>query len=127
MNEDRLAALLARARTEVAAAQTLTSAGFEVQSISRAYYAAFYAAEAALLTMGETRSKHSGVIAAFGRLVVREGELDSDVGRILRRLFEQRQAADYAWLDTPEDAKTDAAAEAQRFVDAVEAWIKERR
>lgn len=124
----RLTALLARARTEIAAADTLASAGFEEQSTSRAYYAAFFAAEAALLTVGETRSKHSGVIAAFGRLVVKEGGLNPDAGAVLRRLFEMRNAADYSWLDAPtEPVSKDPIADARGFVDAVETWIGERR
>ena len=64
---------LARSRQELGAARLLTEAGFGAQAISRAYFAAFFAAEAALLLLGETRSKHSGVISAFGRRVVREG------------------------------------------------------
>lgn len=124
---DHVAALLARARTEVDAARTLSLAGFEPQSISRAYYAAFYAAEAALLTMGETRSKHSGVLAAFGRLVVKDGGLDADVGGALRRLFELRNAADYSWLDAPETTSDDPVADAEGFVDAIETWMEKRR
>ena len=55
---------LERSRHELAAARLLADNGFPAQAISRAYYAAFYAAEAALLGIGEVRSKHAGVIAA---------------------------------------------------------------
>jgi len=123
---DRVAALLARSRMEIDAALTLAAAGFEPQSTSRAYYAAFYAAEAALLALGETRSKHAGVIAAFGRLVVKEGGLDPEAGRTLRRLFEWRNAVDYAWLDSLDAASGDPLKEAERFVAAVETWISAR-
>jgi uncharacterized protein (UPF0332 family) len=116
---DRSAALLRRARTEVDAARLLAGAGFSEQSISRAYYGTFYAAEAALLAVGETRSKHSGVLSAFGRFVVKDGHLDAEVGGILRALFELRNAADYSWLDSDEDLGGDAAADAARFIDAV--------
>ncbi len=34
---------------------------------ARAYYAVFYAAKAALISQAINRSKHSGVIAAFGQ------------------------------------------------------------
>jgi uncharacterized protein (UPF0332 family) len=77
---DRIPALLARSRTELDASRVLASAGFIDQAISRAYYGAFYAAEAALTSLGETRSKHSGVVAAFGRLVVQEGGFDEKLG-----------------------------------------------
>jgi uncharacterized protein len=122
----RIPALLARSRTELDAARVLASAGFTDQAISRAYYGAFYAAEAALISLGETRSKHSGVVAAFGRLVVREGGFDERLGGELRRLFELRNAADYSWLDTAGQADDEAIAAAQRFVEGVERWIEQR-
>lgn len=52
---------IARPRQELAAAQLLAENGFAAQAVSLAYYAAFYSAEAALLSLGETRAKHSGV------------------------------------------------------------------
>jgi len=61
---------LVRSRQELAAARLLASGGFPAQAISRAYFAAFFAAEEALVTLGETRSKHSGVVSAFGRLLI---------------------------------------------------------
>ena len=117
-------ALLARARTELDAAGVLMREGFENQSTSRAYYAAFFAAEAALLSLGESRSKHSGVIAAFGRLVVKEGGLDRAIGGSLRRLFELRNAADYASLDDSDAGSAEAIAIAEQFVQSVVAWIE---
>jgi uncharacterized protein (UPF0332 family) len=47
---------IARSRRELDAAQLLADNGFSAQAVSRAYYAAFYAAEAALLSLGETRA-----------------------------------------------------------------------
>jgi uncharacterized protein (UPF0332 family) len=117
---------LERAREEIAAAETLAAAGFERQAVSRAYYAAFYAAEAALLALGETRSKHAGVLSAFGRLVVKDGGMNPDIGRVLRRLFELRHVADYGPPDERVPANVDAVADALRVVDAVEAWISGR-
>ncbi len=94
MSEDRGNALLARADTELLAARTLEEAHFSAQATSRSYYAAFYAAEAALLSLGETRSKHSGVLGAFGLLVVKQGGFDPALAAELRRLFELRSIAD---------------------------------
>lgn len=117
---------LTRSRQEIEAARLLAEGGFGAQAVSRAYYAAFYAAEHALASLGQSRSKHSGVIAAFGKLVIRAGGLEEETGRILRSLFEQRNAADYGEaLPSPEDAEH-AIADAQRFVDAVESWLRER-
>jgi uncharacterized protein (UPF0332 family) len=116
---------LTRSRREIEAAQLLAEGGFGAQAISRAYYAAFSAAEQALASLGESRSKHSGVIAAFGRIVVREGGLGEETGRILRSLFEQRNDADYGEaVASRQDAEL-AIRDAQRFVDAVESWLRE--
>jgi uncharacterized protein (UPF0332 family) len=123
---DRIPALLARSRTELDASRVLASAGFIDQAISRAYYGSFYAAEAALMSLGETRSKHSGVVAAFGRLVVREGGFDEKLGGELRRLFELRNVADYSWLDVPGQTGDEPIAAAQRFVEGVEGWVEQR-
>ena len=115
---------LARSRQELGAARTLVKESFGEQAISRAYFAAFFAAEAALSLLGETRSKHSGVISAFGRRVVREGGLDESAGRLLRSLFERRNQADYGSASmTLEEAEV-ALADAERFVDAVSEWIE---
>jgi uncharacterized protein len=101
-------------------------AGFGDQAVSRAYYAAFYAAEAALLSIDQTRSKHSGVLAAFGRLIVRDGGFDPGLGSELRRLFELRNAADYSWLDESAPGEGDPILAAEGFVDGVERWVVER-
>jgi hypothetical protein len=117
---------LTRSRREIEAARLLVEGDFGAQAVSRAYYAAFYAAEQALGFLGESRSKHSGVIAAFGRLVVREGGLEEEIGRILRSLFEQRNDVDYGEAVASRADAELAIRDAQRFVDAVEAWLTGR-
>lgn len=103
----------------------LVDGGFHSQAVSRAYYAAFYAAAEALLVLGETRSKHSGVVAAFARLVVKPGGIDEDVGRALRSLFDQRNVADDGdERISSEQAKT-ALQTASDVVAAVERWFAE--
>lgn len=78
---------------------------------------------AALDAVGVTRTKHSGVHSAFGRLVVKEGGLDPDIGEVFARLFDLRNDADY--LAEPIDPKRagKAIADAERFVAAVESWL----
>lgn len=105
----------------------LLESEYPAQACSRAYYATFYAAEATLLTLGERRSKHTGVLAAFGEFVVNQGGFDADLGRLLRSLFAARTEADYR-LNPMSRAEIDTAiVDARRFVDAVAAWIDERR
>ncbi|MGQ0575341.1 MAG: HEPN domain-containing protein [Pseudonocardia sp.] len=117
---------LPRSRQELAAARVLIDQGFPAQAVSRSYYAALYAAEAALLILGETRSKHSGVISAFHRLVVHDGGLEPVIGRLLAALFSSRGQADYSTLPVPDHEAPAALADATRVVDAVEAWLGSR-
>jgi uncharacterized protein (UPF0332 family) len=114
---------LSRSRQEIDAARLLADGDFAAQAISRAYYAAFYAAEQALASLGESRSKHSGVIAAFGKLVIREGELDEKIGRVLRSLFEQRNDVDYGEAVASREDAERAIRDAERFIDAVASWL----
>lgn len=117
---------MTRSRREVEAARYLADGGFAAQAVSRAYYAAFHAAEEALLALGETRSKHSGVIAAFERLVVREGGLDPVNGRLLRSLFRRRNEADYGAVPASQEEAAEAVSDADRVVEAVESWLSRR-
>ena len=116
---------IARSEKELGAARVLADGGFSEQAVSRAYFACFYAAEAALLSLGETRSRHSGVIAAFSKLVIKDGGLDPGAGAILRSLFEDRNQADYRFLEAPPETAKSAISRASEFVDAVKAWLQE--
>ncbi len=115
--------LLERSRAELAAARALVTQAFSAQAVTHAYYAAFFAAEGALLSLGETRSKHSGVIGAFGQLIVKGGGVEPATGRILRDLYELRQRAVYDGAKVEEAHARSAIADAERFVDAVVAWL----
>lgn len=122
MNEE-VDALLVRAGRELEAARLLAGRGFRPQAISRSYYAAFYAAEAALLALGEARAKHSGVISAFAELVVRKAGLDPEQGTVLRSLFTRRNEADYSSPPDSAKAADEAVHDAERFVESVRSWL----
>ncbi len=125
---NRIDALMARASEDLDAARLLAARGHERIAVSRACYAAFYAASAALLVLGEARSKHSGVVSAFGRLLVLDHGLDREVGRSLRRLFEERAEADYDELHGVDaDDASAALDDAEMVVDAVRTWIAGRQ
>jgi len=118
---------LDRCWEELAAARLLAGRGFPAQAVSRAYFAAFFAAEAALLAVGETRSKHSGIVSGFVHLLVRGGQLDEESGRLLRSLFERRNEADYRPVKVPVEEADAAIRDAERVVRAVETWLAQPR
>ena len=117
---------LARSHEDLQAARLLADHGFHAQAVSRAYYAAFYAASEALLALGETRSKHSGVIAAFASLVVKAEGVDEEIGRAVRLLFDQRSVADYGDESVSSERAEAALEEAAKVVAAVERWLSSR-
>jgi uncharacterized protein (UPF0332 family) len=117
---------LARGREEVRAARALLEAGFPSQAVTHAFMAGFHAATAALHELGETPATRTGVLSAFGRRIVGDGGLDHEVGRSLRKLFEDRNDVDNALAHaSPEEAQA-AIASAERLVDATARWIETR-
>jgi uncharacterized protein (UPF0332 family) len=64
-------------------------------AVSRAYYTIFYMAEAALMTKDLSYSKHSGVIAAFGKHLIKTGVFDKKLHTILKNAFKRRNIGDY--------------------------------
>ncbi len=117
---------MVKGRSSLGAARTLFTAGFPSESTSRAYFGAFYAAEAALLVQDVTSSKHSGVISAFNRHIVKDGGLDRTFGAALRALFDARNRAD----DGPGEVTAEEAREfldrAEAVLGAVAGWIADR-
>lgn len=114
---------LARGRRELQAAQHLAAGGYASEAVSRAYYAAFHAAEAALIALGETRSKHSAVIAAFTEHLVKTGEIDPGISTTLRSLFDRRTEADYGAPSLPAPDANAALRDAEKVIRAIEQWI----
>lgn len=90
-----IAANLQRAETSIRAAKELATGGYYDFVASRAYYAAFYAATALLLSEELEFGKHSGVIASIHQRFVKTGKLDTKSGRDLNWLFELRSVGDY--------------------------------
>ena len=86
---------LEKARECLEAARDEQRAGRLAFAVNRAYFAAFYAASAVLLSRGHRFAKHSGVRAVLHRQLVKTGLLEERWGRLYDRLFEERQHGDY--------------------------------
>ena len=92
---DEIAANLERAEQSIQAARQLASGRYYDFAASRAYYSAFYAATAVLLSEGMELSKHSAVIASIHQRFVKTGKLNKEQGKMLNWLFELRSVGDY--------------------------------
>ena len=86
---------LEKARECLVSAEDEARSGRFSFAVNRCYYAAFYAASAALLARGLRFVKHSGVRAAVHRDLVKPGLAPEDHGRLYDRLFHDRQQGDY--------------------------------
>ena len=92
---------------------------------SRAYYAMFYAAEAALLSRSLSYSRHSGVISAFGQHFAREGILPAELHNTLRHAFDMRNLGDYSTEPFPREDAENVLQDMQVFLDAIEGYLKD--
>lgn len=119
--------LLKRAREKLESARILLDAKRFDDAISRAYYAAFYAARALLLLLGVQVRTHEGLLSMFGLKVVKQGLLPREIGKYLTELHDARVNSDYAivvYFDR-EDAE-EYVRKASEVVKAIERVIAEK-
>ena len=86
---------LAKADEKLGVADRLLAQNDFEDAVSRAYYAAFYAAQALLLSEGLESRSHGGLVALVGLHFVKTGRLEKKFGRYLSNLMEDRQQSDY--------------------------------
>ena len=124
--QEQLALIMKKADRSLVAAWRNFDAGDYDFASSRAYYAAFYAVQAVLVTKELSYSKHSAVISAFNHHFVKTGRFPKELGKLLARLFRQRQLGDYAFdLAIPkEDAKKDLNA-AEMLIKTIETYLRQ--
>lgn len=115
---------IAVSHEELDAARNLVDGGFPRQAISRAYYAAFYAARAAIETAGKPLPKtHSGMRSRFSDLARSTPTIGPEVGRALSQLGTDRTEADYDEPTITIEEANDAIAKEQHIVDVIERAI----
>ena len=103
MKEERIALIeyrLEQADESLDSAQILMEHKKFRPSVSRSYYAMFYAVQALLIRKKIITSKHSGAIAIFNREFVKKNIFDRDFSRWLQEAFDLRQRGDYRELFT---------------------------
>lgn len=127
MSQTEIRALLEKAKASLAAAQTLLREGYADFAASRGYYAMFYVAEALLLALGHSYSKHAAVIAAFGREYAKTGALDPKFHRLLLDAYRIRNVGDYEiGTPVPKEKAEDICHWAAEFIQAAETYLSEK-
>ena len=92
-----ITSLIERADKYLKSSEMLLEEGDYESSVSRTYYAMFYAAEAVLLIKNLSFSSHRGVISAFGEHFIKTDIFPRDLGKEFNRAFEKRQLGDYEY------------------------------
>ncbi|HHT9120586.1 MAG TPA: HEPN domain-containing protein [Candidatus Hypogeohydataceae bacterium YC41] len=121
-----MASLIERARKYLKSSETLLKEEDYESSVSRAYYAMFYSAEAALLTKNLSFSSHKGVISAFGEHFIKTNILPKEMGKELNRAFEKRQLGDYEYtfVISREEAE-EILVNGKNFVEKIVLYLKQ--
>ncbi len=117
-------ALIEKAKASTKAARRLTADGHDDFAASRAYYAMFYVAEALLTHLGQSYSKHSAVLSAFGREYTKAGKLDPKFHRWLLDAQDLRNIGDYSIEEHVSKEQAEAACGwADEFIGAAETYL----
>jgi uncharacterized protein (UPF0332 family) len=131
MSLSEIQALTDKAKESNQAARSLAKDGHHDFAASRAYYAMFYIAEALLANLGQSYSKHSAVISAFGREYTKAGKLDAKFHQRLIDAQDLRHTGDYGIEEHVSKKQAAAVCEwADEFIAAAEAFLdkgKKRR
>lgn len=121
---DETRALLDMAAGDLAAARRDLGANDPRAAVSRAYYAVFHAAQAALHSEGAAARTHAGTGTSFSETFVKSGRLSRDLSKTLSALMRLRQSADYeVGHDVSIPDAADATARAGAFIEAIRAFL----
>ena len=116
---------LSHAKKKLEVAERLRSQGDWADAISRAYYAAFHAAQALLLAEGFKARTHRGVVALFGLHFVKTGRVEPKFSKYLQNLQDDRERGDYEVYAVLDEADAlDALREAREFLTEAERQLK---
>ncbi|WP_456427192.1 HEPN domain-containing protein [Rhodocaloribacter sp.] len=113
--------LYAKAGETLAAARYNLEGAFLTTAVNRAYYAAYYAARAALLTIGEAPRTHHGLILRFSLPLVKTGRIGEHAAQTLAYAEELREGADCETaISFDPNAVADLIRDVEAFFEAVD-------
>lgn len=115
-----------KSKEALRAAEVLLQQKLASDAISRAYYAAFHAGQAVLLTEGLEVKSHEALGRLFSLHFIKTGKFDARYSRILSKAQKYREEADYSseFVFTQEDAE-ERLKEVKEFLAGVETFLKQ--
>ncbi|MBI1882548.1 MAG: HEPN domain-containing protein [Chloroflexi bacterium] len=123
----RIKQLITLAEQALTTAQVNFETGDFRATVNRTYYAIFYAASAMLLTLGLERRKHSGVISAFRKHLVKSGLIEAEYSNIYGETLIAREDADYTIeVSVASETAELVLDQARRFVQRMREYLVEK-
>lgn len=114
-----------RAQTVLKEAKVLTQQELWEGATSRAYYAAFHATQAVLLTEGLQPKSHQGTLYLFNHHFVKKGLIEPEYTQILARAAKYREEADYRHtMVFTKDQTEQTIQEVETFLKRVDLFLK---
>ncbi len=126
-NKDIVLKRFEKAEERLKAARHLYEQAYYEDSISRSYYAIFFATKALLLTKDIDPRTHSGVKSQFTLHFVKTRGIKPEFGNILKDAKEIREMGDYDefYIASPEEARLQLE-NAERFLQRVKEILQEK-
>lgn len=123
--EELIKGYIAKAEEKLVTAKNLLRDGAYDDAVSRAYYSAFHAASAVLLSEGLVADTHSGLVNLFGLHFIKSGKFDKKLGKYLSNLKEDRESGDYEIFSAIDQEEAEVAVkEAEVFVGEMKKYLK---
>jgi uncharacterized protein (UPF0332 family) len=120
-----LAALLKKASEKLETAKIMFDNARYDDAVSRAYYAAFHAMTAALLSRDLSYSSHGQVIGAFNREFIKVGIFPKEYVAVVQALFDDRQIGDYGiFIKISKSTACEHINKTESFVGAINRFLK---
>lgn len=124
-SEELICAYLERAEEKLKSAHDLIEAEDWSDSVSRAYYCAFHAAQALLFSEGLSARTHQGVFNLFGLHLINKGKIDRKFAKILKNLKDDREDGDYeVFTIIDRDIAENAIQEAEEFLKEAKRYLE---
>jgi uncharacterized protein (UPF0332 family) len=125
LNQEVEALLEKAGRSRKAAAKLFKDGDIDFAA-SRAYYSLFYTAEALLLSRGLSFSRHSAVIANFGKEFAKTGVLNPKFHHYLTESQDRRNIGDYSILaEVTKEEVLEMLGWAKEFIKAAENYLNQ--
>ena len=114
-----------KSKEKLKTAKNLFKLSLYDDAVSRAYYSAFHAAQAALLAEGLNASTHQGLIGLFSLHFIKSGKIDKRFGKFLAELKDDRERGDYEiYSNLDKQAAARSIREADLFFKEVASLLK---